>query len=60
MHVALAEILAFPSIPISVSFNEYVELAKVFSTAKSGAFVNGTLEGIVNQLKKEGKLIKSF
>ena len=60
MQVALAEILAFPSIPISVSFNEYVELAKVFSTAKSGAFVNGTLEGIVNQLKKEGKLIKSF
>ncbi len=60
MQVALAEILAFPSIPISVSFNEYVELAKLFSTPKSGRFVNGSLEGIVNQLKKDGKLTKSF
>lgn len=60
MQVALAEILAFPTIPITVSFNEYVELAKVFSTPKSGGFVNGTLEGIVNQLKKDGKLTKSF
>ncbi len=60
MQVALAEILGFPSIPLSVTFNEYVELAKVFSTPKSGAFVNGTMEGIVNQLKKDGKLSKSF
>ena len=60
MQVALAEMLGFPSIPLSVTFNEYVELAKVFSTPKSGAFVNGTMEGIVNQLKKDGKLSKSF
>ena len=43
----------------SVSLNEYVEIAKVYSTIKSGSFVNGTLDGIVNQLKKEGKLAKN-
>lgn len=52
MQCALAEILSFPNIPISVSLNEYVEIAKLYSTAKSGSFVNGTLDGIVNQLKK--------
>ncbi|WP_373722575.1 transcription antitermination factor NusB, partial [Bacteroides heparinolyticus] len=59
MQCALAEILSFPNIPISVSLNEYVDIAKVYSTAKSGSFVNGTLDGIVNQLKKEGKLTKN-
>ncbi len=59
MQCALAEILSFPNIPVSVSLNEYVEIAKVYSTAKSGSFVNGTLDGIVNQLKKDGKLAKS-
>lgn len=58
MQTALAEILSFPSIPVNVSLNEYVELAKLYSTSKSGSFVNGTLNGIVNQLKKEGKLVK--
>ena len=59
MQCALAEILSFPNIPVSVSLNEYVDIAKVYSTAKSGAFVNGTLDGIVNQLKKTGKLMKN-
>ena len=59
MQIALAEILSFPNIPISVSLNEYVEIAKLYSTAKSGSFINGTLDGIVNQLKKEGKLTKN-
>ena len=59
MQCALAEILSFPNIPVSVSLNEYVDIAKVYSTAKSGSFVNGTLDGIVNQLKKEGKLTKN-
>ena len=60
MQCALAEILSFPNIPVSVSLNEYVEIAKVYSTIKSGSFVNGTLDGIVNQLKKEGKLAKNW
>ncbi len=59
MQCALAEILSFPNIPISVSLNEYVDIAKMYSTPKSGSFVNGTLDGIVNQLKKDKKLIKN-
>ena len=59
MQCALAEILSFPNIPISVSLNEYVEIAKAYSTNKSGSFVNGTLDGIVKELKKEGKLAKA-
>ena len=58
MQIALAEILSFPNIPISVSLNEYVEIAKLYSTPKSGGFINGTLDGIVNVLKKENKLTK--
>jgi N utilization substance protein B len=58
MQCALAELLSFPNIPISVSLNEYVDIAKVYSTVKSGSFVNGTLDGIVNQLRREGKLMK--
>ena len=54
MQTALAEILSFPNIPVSVSLNEYVDIAKVYSTTKSGSFVNGTLDGIVKELKKEG------
>ena len=59
MQCALAEILSFPNIPVSVSLNEYVDIAKIYSTPKSGSFVNGTLDGLVNQLKKEGKLTKN-
>ena len=59
MQVALAEILSFPTIPTTVSLNEYVEIAKIYSTPKSGSFVNGMLDTIVNQLKKENKLRKA-
>lgn len=59
MQIALAEILSFPNIPVSVSLNEYVEIAKLYSTPKSGSFINGTLDGIVNLLKKENKLTKN-
>ena len=58
MQIALAEILSFPNIPVSVSLNEYVEIAKLYSTPKSGSFINGTLDGIVNVLKEENKLNK--
>ena len=59
MQIALAEILSFPNIPVSVSLNEYVEIAKLYSTPKSGAFINGTLDGIVKILQKENKLTKN-
>ncbi|MDD6890601.1 MAG: transcription antitermination factor NusB [Bacteroidales bacterium] len=58
MQIALAEILTFPNIPVSVSLNEYVEIAKLYSTPKSGSYINGTLDGIVKQLVKENKLDK--
>ena len=58
MQVALAEILSFPSIPISVTLNEYIDAAKYYSTPKSGNFINGTLDSIVGELKKEKLLLK--
>ena len=58
MQVALAEILTFPSIPVSVSINEYVELAKLYSTPKSGKYVNATLDHIAKSLMEEGKIAK--
>ncbi len=59
MQVALAEITSFPSIPVNVTLNEYIEIAKEYSTQKSALFINGVLDETVNQLKKENKLIKA-
>ena len=59
MQIALAEILSFPNIPVSVTLNEYLDIAKLYSTPKSAGFINGTLDGIVNMLKKENKLTKN-
>ncbi|NDP20374.1 MAG: transcription antitermination factor NusB [Paludibacter sp.] len=58
MEVALAELFDFPTIPVNVTLNEYIEIAKTYSTEKSGTFINGVLDNIVTQLKKENKLIK--
>lgn len=58
MQIALAEILNFPSIPISVTLNEYIDIAKSYSTAKSASFINGILDAIVKELKEENKIIK--
>ncbi|MDE6339344.1 MAG: transcription antitermination protein NusB, partial [Muribaculaceae bacterium] len=55
---ALAEILNFPKIPLTVSLNEYIEIAKSYSSAKSGGFVNGILAKIITNLKQEGLLLK--
>lgn len=55
---ALAEIINFPKIPLVVSYNEYVEIAKAYSTGRSGAFVNGFLRQIVDRLQTEGSLKK--
>lgn len=59
LQTALAEILEFPSIALQVSLNEYLELAKEYSTEKSYAFINGILEEIIKDLKRENKLIKA-
>lgn len=58
MCAALAELRAFEKIPVPVTLNEYIELAKNFSTAASGKFVNGILNNAVKLLRKDGKLFK--
>lgn len=58
MQAALAELMEFPTIPVNVTLNEYIEISKMYSTEKSGKFINGILDNIVGELKKENKLIK--
>ena len=58
MQAALAEIMTFPTIPVSVTLNEYIEISKSFSTDKSATFINGVLDNIVKELKADNKLIK--
>lgn len=56
INMAIAEVLDFPSIPVRVSFNEYIELSKYYSTNRSNVFINGILDKIINHLR-ENKLI---
>ncbi|MBR0503093.1 MAG: transcription antitermination factor NusB [Paludibacteraceae bacterium] len=58
MQTALAEICNFPSIPVNVSMNEYLEIAKAYSTSKSSNFINGVLDAIVKELTNEKKITK--
>ncbi|MDR0872505.1 MAG: transcription antitermination factor NusB [Prevotellaceae bacterium] len=58
MQIALAEIFNFPAIPINVTLNEYIEIAKEYSTDKSGTFVNGVLDNVVEKLRNENKITK--
>ncbi len=59
LKMGLAEMMTFPSIPIKVTINECIELAKEYSTPKSNKFVNGMLDTISKQLLKDGKIKKS-
>ena len=58
MQIAIAEMLTFPSIPISVTINEYVEIAKLYSTPRSGGYINGMLDTIAHHLVETGRLLK--
>ncbi len=58
LGVCVTEIKKFPSIPTSVSLNEYIELAKYYSTPKSGSFVNGILNSIVKEFKAKRVIVK--
>lgn len=58
MQIALAEIQSFPDIPLNVTLNEYVDIAKMYSTPKSGAYVNGLLDNIAKKLIAENKITK--
>ena len=59
MKMAIAEMLHFPSIPVKVTINEYIELSKEYSTPKSKQFVNGVLDAAVIELTGKGLLKKS-
>ena len=60
MQIAIAEMLTFPSIPLNVTINEYVELAKVYSTPRSSGYINGMLDAIARHLIRQGRLMKQL
>jgi N utilization substance protein B len=60
MQIAIAEMLTFPSIPVSVTINEYVELAKYYSTPRSAGYINGMLDTIARHLVKTERMWKSL
>ena len=57
--MAICEVLEFPNIPIKVSFNEYIELSKYYSTKRSNVFINGILDKIINHLRDNNQINKS-
>ncbi|MEI7831156.1 MAG: transcription antitermination factor NusB [Prolixibacteraceae bacterium] len=59
MELALTELTDFPSVPIKVTLNEYIELAKFYSTQRSSLFINGVLDRITKDFKEQGKIIKA-
>ncbi|MFZ4619071.1 MAG: transcription antitermination factor NusB [Bacteroidota bacterium] len=59
LRMSLCEILYFPDIPPKVSINEAIEIAKDYSTESSGTFINGIMDAVLIELKKEGALNKT-
>ena len=59
MQMALCELLEFPSIPIKVTLNEYIEIAKWYSSDKSKVFINGILDRLIVDLRDSGKIEKT-
>jgi transcription antitermination protein NusB len=59
LKMAICELLKFPSIPVKVTINEYLEIAKEYSTPKSSIFINGILDNLIKDYKEENKLIKT-
>lgn len=60
MQIAIAELTTFPGIPATVTINEYVEMAKVYSTPRSGGYVNGMLDNIARYLNEQGIIAKEL
>jgi N utilization substance protein B len=59
LRIGICELLYFPDIPPKVSINESIEIAKEYSTARSGKFINGILDAILSELKENKKLHKT-
>jgi len=60
MQIAIAEMMTFPTIPLSVTINEFVDLAKVYSTPRSFGYINGMLDAIARHLIRQGRLMKQI
>ena len=60
MQIAIAELVVFPNIPATVTINEYVDLAKVYSTLRSGSYVNGMIDNIARFLIEKGIILKEL
>ncbi|MCS6928078.1 MAG: transcription antitermination factor NusB [Saprospiraceae bacterium] len=58
LKMAVCELLHFPTIPVKVTINEFVEISKAYSTENSREFINGVLDRLMKRLKKEGRLVK--
>ncbi len=59
MKMAICEFMGFPSIPVKVTLNEYLDISKEFSTPKSNSFINGILDKVLSELKEQNKIRKS-
>lgn len=59
LTTAMTELTSFPSIPIKVTLDEYIEIAKYYSTPGSSVFINGVLDRLVDALTAEGRIVKS-
>jgi N utilization substance protein B len=59
LKMAICELLKFPSIPVKVTLNEYLELAKEYSTPKSSIFINGILDNLVKELQASNRILKT-
>lgn len=59
MELALTELTEFPSVPVKVSLNEYIELAKYYSTQRSSIFINGVLDRITKDFRDQQKIVKT-
>jgi len=59
MQLAVTELIEFPEVPVKVTLNEYIEIAKEYCTAKSSTFVNGILDKIVKEMRASGGFVKT-
>jgi N utilization substance protein B len=59
LKMALTELTVFKSIPVKVSMNEYIDISKYFSTARSKVFVNGILDKLIVDMKADGQIVKT-
>lgn len=59
MVMAISEILDFPTIPVKVTINEYIDISKIYSTPKSREFVNGILDKLMKEMNDSGQIVKT-